>query len=210
VHDDAAVDALEQIAMSSREMEIREKAIFALSQQNTERSTAILRRLAGQEDAPGELREKAIFWLGQEHGGGNAQFLMELYRRLADEELKEKVIFSVSQMDSDASRKWLMGVATDAKEPIEMRKKALFWVGQSGEGMALDELFGLYGSMQEREMKEQLIFVYSQRHETRAVDKLMEIARTEQDRELRKKAVFWLSQSRDPRVADFLIGVINQ
>jgi hypothetical protein len=210
VHDDAAVDALEQIAMSSREMEIREKAIFALSQQNTERSTAILRRLAGQEDAPGELREKAIFWLGQEHGGGNAQFLMDLYRRLADEELKEKVIFSVSQMDSDASRKWLMGVATDAKEPIEMRKKALFWVGQSGEGMALDELFGLYGSMQEREMKEQLIFVYSQRHETRAVDKLMEIARTEQDRELRKKAVFWLSQSRDPRVADFLIGVINQ
>lgn len=209
VHSDEAVDALEGIVMSSRDMEIREKAIFALSQQDGERSTAILRRFAGQNDAPSELREKAIFWLGQE-GRGNSRFLMDLYRQLDDEELKEKVIFSVSQMRGDSSARWLMGIATDAKEPVEMRKKALFWVAQADGGMALDELFDLYGRMEEREMKEQLIFVYSQRHEAKAVDKLMEIARTEEDRELRKKAVFWLSQSRDPRVADFLLEVINQ
>ena len=210
VHSDDAIDALEKIVMSSRDMEIREKAIFSLSQQGGERATAILRRFAGQNDAPSELREKAIFWLGQAQRGGNLRFLMDLYRQLDDEELKEKVIFSVSQVHGDSSARWLMGIATDAKEPIEMRKKALFWVAQSDGGMALDELFGLYGRMQEREMKEQLIFVYSQRHERKAVDKLMEIARTEKDRELRKKAVFWLSQSRDPRVADFLLEVINQ
>ncbi len=205
-----AVEALEQILASSRDMEIRDKAIFALSQQSrSPRATEILRRYAGQADAPSELREKAIFWLGQQNRGENARFLMDLYRRLDDEELKEKVIFSVSQMGSDSSKRWLMGVATDAKEPVEMRKKALFWVGQSG-GTAIDELFDLYGRMGEREMKEQLIFVYSQRREPRAVDKLMEIARTEQDRDLRKKAVFWLSQSRDPRVADFLLGIIDQ
>ena len=210
VRSEEAVSALEEIAMSSRDMEIREKAIFALSQQQGERASTILRRIAGEEGAPGELREKAIFWLGQNHRGGNARFLMDLYRQLGDEELKEKVLFSVSQMRGDSTQRWLMGIATDAKEPVEMRKKALFWVAQSDGGMALDELFDLYGSMQDREMKEQLIFVYSQRHEPKAVDKLMEIARTEEDRELRKKAVFWLSQSRDPRVADFLLEVINQ
>ena len=204
-----AVEALEQILASSRDMEIRDKAIFALSQQSrSPRAVEILRGYAGRADAPSELREKAIFWLGQQERGDNSRFLMDLYRRLDEEELKEKVIFSISQMGGDTSKRWLMGVATDAKEPLEMRKKALFWVGQSG--TPIDELFDLYGSMDEREMKEQLIFVYSQRHETRAVDKLMEIARTEQDRELRKKAVFWLSQSRDPRVADFLLRIIDQ
>ncbi|HEX6059241.1 MAG TPA: HEAT repeat domain-containing protein [Gemmatimonadaceae bacterium] len=211
VQTDRAVEVLEQLLSSATEQGIREKAIFALSQQmRNPRAAGSLRRLAGESGAPAELREKAIFWLGQQRSGENAQFLRELYGRLDDEELKEKVIFSISQMGGDESRRWLMTVATDGDEPIEMRKKALFWVGQSNGGTELDELFDLYGRMSEREMKEQLIFVYSQRRETKAVDKLMEIARTEQDRELRKKAVFWLSQSRDPRVADFLLEVINQ
>ena len=209
VNTDRAVEVLQQLVASGREEGVREKAVFALSQQSQNpRAARALRDLAGSATAPSELREKAIFWLGQQRRAGNDEFLKELYGRLDDEELKEKVIFSISQMGDDASQRWLMGVATDARQPVEMRKKALFWAGQSG--VAIDELFDLYGRVDEREVKEQLIFVYSQRREQRAVDKLMEIARSEPDRELRKKAVFWLSQSRDPRVADFLLQVIDQ
>jgi hypothetical protein len=101
-----------------------------------------------------------------------------------------------------------MDLATRSGESIEMRKKALFWAGQS-KSTSLAELTALYDRMSEREMKEQLIFVYSQRREKEAVDKLMTIAKSETDRELRKKAIFWLSQSKDPRVGEFLMGLIN-
>ncbi|HXG71898.1 MAG TPA: hypothetical protein VNJ04_14920, partial [Gemmatimonadaceae bacterium] len=95
------------------------------------------------------------------------------------------------------------------RENEELRKKALFWAGQSGVEIA--ELVRLYDRMESGEMKDQLIFVYSQRsRETAAVDKLFAIARTDRDAERRKKAIFWLGQSRDPRVQQFLLDLINK
>ncbi|HEX7025294.1 MAG TPA: hypothetical protein VF187_10800, partial [Gemmatimonadales bacterium] len=99
-------------------------------------------------------------------------------------------------------------VAGDVNEGIELRKKALFWVGQSDIPAA--ELFNLYEKMPSREMKDQLIFVYSQRDEKAAVDKLLWIAKNETDRELKKKAIFWLGQSDDPRVPGFLASLLEK
>jgi hypothetical protein len=101
-----------------------------------------------------------------------------------------------------------MDIALNEHEPIEQRKKALFWAGQHGAD--LTQVIALYDRVQNTELKEQLIFVYAQRHEPAAVDKLFDIAKHEQDKELRKKAIFWLGQSHDPRVAQFLLEIINQ
>ena len=90
-----------------------------------------------------------------------------------------------------------------------MRKKALFWAGQSDE-VSLDRLTGLYDRMDDRDMKEQMIFVYSQRHEGAALDKLIDIAKHDTDPELRKKAIFWIGQSHDPKAAQYLQEVISQ
>jgi len=113
----------------------------------------------------------------------------------------------MSQIEGRESQRWLLQVAGDVNEGIELRKKALFWVGQSD--IPAIELFTLYEKMPSREMKEQLIFVYSQRDERAAVDKLFDIARTETDRELRKKAIFWLGQSDDSRVPAFLEKLLD-
>jgi len=203
-----AVGMLDSILRTTDDQELREKALFALSQQHSPRAGQILRDYAQNPNAPSDAREKAIFWLGQQHSSENAAFLRGLYAKLTDEELKEKVIFSLSQMhDADNSR-WLMDIVLNEREAIEMRKKALFWAGQTGGD--LTQLSSLYDRMQNREMKEQLIFVYSQRHEPAAVDRLIQIAKTEQDKELRKKAIFWLGQSHDPRAAQVLLEIINQ
>jgi HEAT repeat protein len=205
---DRAVGMLDSILRTTGDEELREKAVFALSQQHSPRAGQILRSYAENATAPSDAREKAIFWLGQQHSSENAAFLRSLYAKLADEELKEKVIFSLSQMHDGDNTRWLMDIALNEREPIEMRKKALFWAGQTGGD--LTQLSGLYDRMQNREMKEQLIFVYSQRHEGAAVDRLIQIAKTEQDKELRKKAIFWLGQSHDPRAAQVLLEIIDQ
>lgn len=208
VQSDRAVGMLDSILRTTDDQELREKALFALSQQHSPRAGQILRTYAENADAPSETREKAIFWLGQQHTPENAEFLRGLYAKLTDEDLKEKVMFSLSQMGSAENSRWLMDIAVNEREPVEMRKKALFWAGQTGAD--LTQLAGLYDRMQNQEMKEQLIFVYSQRHEAAALDALIKIAKTEQDRELRKKAIFWLGQSHDPRAAQVLLEIINQ
>mgnify|MGYP006992433224 CR=1 FL=1 len=144
----------------------------------------------------------------QQRDGANADLLKALYPRVKEEELKEKIIFSLSQNRGDGNAKWLLDVATDAKEPIEMRKKALFWAGQSRD-VSMADLSAMYARIDDREMKDQIIFVFSQRRGSDAVDKLIEIAKTEKDKELRKKAIFWLSQSRDPRVVKFMEELIG-
>jgi TolA-binding protein len=209
VNTDRAVTALDSVLMGSTDREIQEKAIFALSQHGSARAGEILRRFIDRDDAPDDLKANAIFWLGQEHGGENIGYLKEIYPRLKSQELKEKVIFSISQNDDASSRQWLMDLALNGNEPMEMRKKALFWAGQKGD-VAIGDLAKLYSSMADREMKEQLIFAYSQRHEPGAVDQLMAIAEKEPDPELRKKAIFWLGQSDDPRAAEFLLRIINK
>lgn len=204
-----SVDLLETILKGNSDEAIKEKALFALSQHEGGRGGQILRDFAMRDSESSDLREKAIFWLGQNHSQGNAEFLRSLYARLKDQGLKEKILFSLSQQSGLGNERWIMDVATNPKEDIDLRKKALFWAGQGSASM--QELVAMYDRMSESEMKEQLIFVYSQRGNDRAaVDKLFSIARTEKDPELRKKAIFWLGQSHDPRVQQFLLDLINR
>jgi HEAT repeat protein len=208
VGSEKAVTALDSILRTSTDAELREKALFALSQIRSSRAGEILRNFAGRDDAPEDTREKAVFWLGQQRGPDNAAFLRDLYGRVTSADLKERILFSLSQMHSAENTRWLMDLALNPNENVDLRKKALFWAGQTGAGIG--DLVRLYDRTSDREMKDQLIFVYSQRHESQALDKLIDIARHETDRDLRKKAVFWLGQSHDPRAAQVLLEIINQ
>jgi HEAT repeat protein len=209
VHSDRAVAALDSVLMGSSDQEVQEKAIFALSQHESPRAAEILRRFVDRPDVSEDLKEKAIFWIGQQDTPENLQYLENVYPRLSNDDLKEKLIFSISQMKDDESSHWLMALALNANEKLELRKKALFWAGQQHE-VSIGDLTKLYDTMNDRDLKEQLIFVYSQRNEPQAVDELMAIAQTEKDPELRRKAIFWLGQSKDPRVADFLARLISK
>jgi hypothetical protein len=200
---------LEEILKGNGDEGIKDKALFALSQQNDPRAAQSLRDFAARESENGDLREKAIFWLGQRRSTENTEFLRTLYSRLTNEDLREKILFSLSQQKGAGNEQWLMNIAVNPKEDIELRKKALFWAGQSG--VAISDISKLYDRMGDTEMKEQIIFVLSQRQSDRtAMDKLFDIAKNEKEPELRKKAIFWLGQSRDPRVQQFLMDLINR
>lgn len=202
------VAALEEIVMQSDDRRLQEKAIFALSQHGSGQAARILRDYAMREDASLELREKAVFWIGQSGSEANAGFLKELFRSTQAPELKEKIIFSVAQMGGQENADWLMEVAADPAHGSEIRQKAIFWAGQSGD-VSVEQMAAVYDRMSDRELKEKIIFALSQMRDPAAVDKLMDIVRNEEDPALRKKALFWLGQSGDPRAADFLLEIIE-
>jgi HEAT repeat protein len=203
----AALDSV--LSDPKTDPEIQDKAIFALSQHRSPRAGAILRAFAERRDVPTKLREQAIFWLGQKRSPENAGFLKSLFAKVESNDLKEKIIFSLSQMGGADNYRWLMDIALNQNEDIEIRKNALFWAGQ-GRSVDVADLVRLYDSMKDREMRDQLIFLYSQRREEAALDKLFAIGKSDPDRELRKKAIFWIGQSRSPRAAQYLQELINQ
>lgn len=206
VNSDRAVSALESILSGSGDPEMQEKALFALSQQQSGRAPAILRAYAEREDAPQELRGRAIFWMGQQ-GGDNSAYLRTLYGKVRNAELREQILFSVSQAGGQANGDWLLGIAKNGQESIELRKRALFWAGQGS--ASIGELVRLYDGITDREMREQLVFVYSQRNEREAMDKMIDIARRDSDPEIRKRAMFWIGQSKDPRATQLIQEILE-
>jgi HEAT repeat protein len=210
VRSDRAVDLLDEVLKSSVDKEAKNKALFALSQQNNPRAGQILRDFAERASENQELREQAIFWLGQKHTKENADYLKGLYARVNSDALKDKIIFSLSQQRDFGNGDWILNIALDPKESIELRKQALFWAGQRG-GASTDSLAKLYDRMTDREMKDQMIFVFSQRgRDPKAVDKLMDIAKNDKDSDMRQKAIFWLGHSRDPRALKFLEDLVSR
>jgi HEAT repeat protein len=203
-----AVTALDSILRRSSDRRLQEKALFALSQHESPRARTALRGYAERTDVPEDLREKAIFWIGQSDDAESGAYLRALFGRIQSQELRKKVLFSISQHGGRETRSWLLTVARDAGQPMEIRKHALFSAGQAG--VPATELAALYDSLSDRELKTQLLFVLSQQDDPAAVDRLLAVARKDPDPELRKKALFWLGQSDDPRAARALQEIIEQ
>lgn len=204
---DRSVALLDSVLRSTTDEDLQDRAIFALSQHRGDRATAVLRDLITRPGVSEHIKARAIFGLGQGRGDDAGPYLRQLFGSLTDEALKEQVLMSVAQHGDASDRQWLLQVAEDGRQSIDVRKKALFWLGQSGG--SLSELTTLYDGVSDRALKEQLIFVFSQRREPAATDKLIEIARHDPDPELRKKAIFWLGQRDDPRVRQLLEDLIN-
>jgi HEAT repeat protein len=54
-----------------------------------------------------------------------------------DREVREQAVFALSQRPRDEGVPALIAIARNNKDP-EIRKKAMFWLGQSGDPRALD------------------------------------------------------------------------
>lgn len=105
------------------------EAIFPLTLADSVNVAQPIYSIAKDDSRPFEVRAQAIFWLGQGRADGG-QYLRELYPSVRSSELKDKIIFSVSQSKDPVSQQWLMDIAKNDKDR-DARKKAMFWLGQS-------------------------------------------------------------------------------
>jgi HEAT repeat protein len=112
-----------------KDQDLRDKIMFSLSQQRGAGNEQWLMGIALNSKEDIELRKKALFLAGQ--SGVAIPELAQLYDRMADTEMKDAIIFSLSQRQSDkAAIDKMFDIAKNEKDP-ELRKKAIFWLGQS-------------------------------------------------------------------------------
>ena len=87
-----------------------------------------------------EIRKRALFYAGQAHAP--TADLTALYDRTRDREMKEQLIFVYSQRKDAQAVDKLMDIARRETDS-ELRKKAVFWLGQSRDPRAAQFLVGL-------------------------------------------------------------------
>jgi hypothetical protein len=93
--------------------------------------------LARDARAPGRSRRQAVFWLGQAAGDAATRGLTDLGDDAdLDRDVKEQAVFALSQQPREAGVPALIRIArTHPQQGV--RRKALFWLGQSGDPRAL-------------------------------------------------------------------------
>ncbi len=223
VNTERAAKALDSILFNAVDADTRDRALSALSQHRSPSARASLRKFAEQSSIPTDLRVRAVYYLAQRRTGEETDYLRGLYNKTASPEIREAIIQGVANQRTTERIPWLLGIARDKGQELELRKKAIHYAGQAAAtpgassssppsyAVDLKDLLPMYDEFNgQQEMQEQMLYVYAQRRETEATDKLFAIAKSERNPELRKKAISWLSQRKDPRVKQFLLDLISQ
>ena len=202
---DRSVDFLRDVARNDTSLALRKGAVRALSQSKEPRARETLRTIATTRDAAPEVRGDAIYYLGARGDSTDAAWLRRLFPSLETRELKERAVSALARQKGSAP--WLLEIARDQREPLEVRKSAF---GQASRAAAPAELIAMWDATKEKELRESLILALSRRKEPEALDKLISIARSDADRDIRKSAVYWVSRSSEPRALAFLQELIEK
>jgi HEAT repeat protein len=209
IGDDAGIEALLRLAVDAPTRGVRKQAVFHVAGSGDPRGVRLARQIAEDERASDDVRQSAIFALLNRDDVGQAerQWARALFPRLTTDRMRDPILMGLAQHGSPDDRKWVLSLAADAQLPVKVRRQAVFWAGQGG--APIDDILGVYRTVDERQVKEHVIFALSQREESAATDALVTIAKGDADREMRKKALFWLGQRKDDRAAKVLTDIIN-
>jgi len=142
--------------------------------------------------------------LGIVDAGDAGRYLLSVAASLGGRNANEAIV-AAAIADANVEPE-LTRLMQNGDAPIEARKNALFWLGESDLGAA--DFVRLYDQGQPFSLREQWTFVLAQRHEDPALDKLIDIARSDSDNQIRKRAMFWLGQSSDPKAVRFLHDIL--
>jgi len=83
------------------------------------------------------VRGQVLFWLAQKAGKKAASTISGAIENDPDTEVKKKAVFALSQMPKDEGVPKLIEVARSNRN-AEVRKQAMFWLGQSNDPRAVD------------------------------------------------------------------------
>jgi HEAT repeat protein len=132
-----AAEYLVSIAQSERGS-LGEKAILPATMADSAEIWPALIRLARNDDLPRSTRTQSVFWLGQAAGEAATRNLSSIVLdNSVDREVRESAVFALSQRPREEGVPALISVARTNKDP-EIRKKALFWLGQSQDPRAIN------------------------------------------------------------------------
>ena len=230
-NDDSVIDALREFALNSKENDIIEASLYALSKHTGERAIPVLVELASSNSRPTSLRKIAISSIATRPGEPAVDALLRIYDADQTPEIRRAVISGFGNRRSERAGAKLLEIARGS-DVVELRKAAISALSRRSGDNVIDNLLSLYDSEKNEEVKDQIINAFgsgrviyastpgppgarviaspgvpprSRMNDQRVIRKLIEIARNPQTpMDRRKLAIGWLSKSNDPEVLKFL------
>jgi hypothetical protein len=133
----AGYQALRRLAAAESDEEILEKVAFGLAQSPVPEAGGALAELASNHRSA-EVRKHALFWVSQRGEPDAAGILLRAAAEDRDSEVREHAVFAISQLEEDGVDH-LIRLLRDGPSN-EVRKQALFWLGQSDDPRAMEFL----------------------------------------------------------------------
>lgn len=160
---ESALPIIRQVLQKRDEcsVELREKAVFLLSQEESSETETLLLDVLHNDPAR-SVREQAVFWLGHVHSERAAAALEEIATSSPDMELREKAIHALHEQESPRADAVLRRLAESAQTPESVREKAIFWIGQRESRDNADFLRSLFSKTREEEVRKNIMFSLSQ------------------------------------------------
>ncbi len=206
---DQPVATLEELLRTSNDEHVQRATIRALMSHDSPRARQAIRAILERKDAPEKLRAEVIGSFDRDRTSAeDAAYLRSLYPKLESNRLRERAISAISRVGGPENDQWILSLARNANEPMEVRAAALSRASRST--MPVAELATLYDQLSERSLREQLLATFARRKEPEATDKLLDIARNGTDPQLRRAAISMLTKKNDPRTTKLLLEIIDQ
>ncbi|HWC74893.1 MAG TPA: HEAT repeat domain-containing protein [Gemmatimonadales bacterium] len=122
---------------ASDEGSASEKAILPAALADSVTVWPDLLKIAKNDKISRKVRRSAVFWLGQAAEDAATKGLTDLVEDGdQDREVRESAVFALSQRPKDEGVPALIQIAKANKDP-DLRRKAIFWLGQSDDPRAL-------------------------------------------------------------------------
>jgi hypothetical protein len=132
-----ASDWLLALAERSTVGRVGEEAIVPATLADSVTTWPALLRLTRNTALPQQTRRSAVFWLSQQAGDRVTRELSSFVSESDDDrEVRKHAVFALSQRPRDEAVPELVRIARSHRDP-EIRKTAMFWLGQSGDPRAI-------------------------------------------------------------------------
>jgi HEAT repeat protein len=202
------IPPLMELSRGASERWLAQHTVSALARSGDPRAREYLRELAQRGETQEDVRAAAIRGLGRNYASGaDADFLRGLYARLNGRQSKESIIDAIAQIGGSENLDWVMTIARNEQEELQLRQRALRAAMKSELPSA--DLVQLYDRMTDRRLRQEVISALARRGDKVATDKLVAIARSDEDPTLRRTAIQRLSRSSDPAAAQALRQIVE-
>ncbi len=135
-----------------------------------------------------------VYWFGEINNNESFNYLTGLIKNDGyQKKVVKPAVFVLSLHEHPKVISYLTQTAA-ANKTFDIRKSAVFWLGQIPEEESFAALVQLFEKEKNLKMKEKLVFSISQHESEKVVALLSRIAKNDDDFRVQEKAVFWLGQ----------------
>ena len=203
---DEALGALEELLKSDDER-VQRAAVRALTTFPNPRARSAMHVLIENNSANEQLRITALDAFDRDRSTlEDASWLRSIYPKVDNARIKARIVSAVARIGGEQNEQWLMSLAKNEDESVDVRQNALRFVARTADIASLNKF---YDGVSARPLREEIIGVLGDRKEPEATDKLIEIARSGTDPQVRRSAINQLTRKKDARSEKLFLDLIS-